>query len=285
MNNLLFKLIRLSGLPWLFREWVQGRKVTIWMLHDLDRAAAEQVLPWLSQHYNIISLEQYVAACEAGNAAGLPSKAAILTFDDGHRGNYRLLSLFKKFGIQPTIFLCSGLVGSRRHYWFLYEQDELSTTALKALPNTERLRQLETVGFYPEQEYETAQALDQKQINAMKPAVDFQAHTVFHPCLPQCDGPEAWAEIEGSKAQLEASYGLNIYALAYPNGDYTPREVEMAKRAGYRCALTVEPGYNGLNTDLFRLKRFSLNDTDNMDELIVKASGCWGLFKKLLKGA
>ena len=56
----------------------------------------------------------------------------------------------------------------------------------------------------------------------------------------------------------------------------------MAQEAGYECAITVDPGFNSQNTDLFKLKRLSIKDDADVNELIVKASGLWAYTKKLL---
>ena len=78
---------------------------------------------------------------------------------------------------------------------------------------------------------------------------------------------------------MEKEYGLKIDSIAYPNGDYSDRDIALAKEAGYECGVTVDFGYNTPRTDLFRLKRLSVNDTANFDELAVKASGVWQFFK------
>ena len=53
----------------------------------------------------------------------------------------------------------------------------------------------------------------------------------------------------------------------------------MAKEAGYSCGVTVDSGYNDTHTDLFRIKRFSVNDAKSITELMVKASGIYALIK------
>src|ERR1035441_10495319 len=80
------------------------------------------------------------------------------------------------------------------------------------------------------------------QINEMRDYVNFQSHTIFHPCLTKCNYDEAKEEILKSKIILERDYQLNINALAYPNGDYTNREIVICKSAGYKCAITVDAG-------------------------------------------
>ena len=136
-------------------------------------------------------------------------------------------------------------------------------------------------GFTQDKEYDSPQALQKTQIDEMRGYVDMQSHTRYHSTLPRCDSEEARREIFESKEVLENEYGLNVFALAYPNGDYSEREISFAKEAGYKCGVTVDAGFNSITTDPFKLKRLSVNDTENIDELIVKASGVWAFFTTL----
>ena len=280
--KLLYKLLRYSGLPWLVRETLQRDKVTIAMFHDPSPEAAEQAFSWLAKHYNIISLEAFMEARRKGSGKSLPKKAMIITLDDGHIRNYEFMPAVKKLGIPVTIFLCAGLIGTNRHYWFLFKQEQGEKEQLKTLPNALRLERLEQMGFRPDREFSHPQALSREQLEEMKSAIDFQSHTVFHPCLPTCTTREAWEEISRSKQILEEEHGLEVRALAFPNGDYSERDIEMIKRAGYECALTVDFGFNTLKTDAYKLRRMSIDDTGNIDAVSVKASGVWTFFMTLI---
>lgn len=281
MNKVLFKLIRYSGLPILFRELVQKKKVTILMFHDINTKDAVPAFSFIKKHYHIIGLQDYLEAVETGKS--LPNKAVIITFDDGHAGNYQLLPILKQLQIPITIFLCSDIVGTHRHFWFKHcEEMSPERQNLKKLSNKQRLEALKHYGFDQEQEYEDTQALTHKQIEEMSPWVDFQSHTCFHPCLPQCDDETAQMEIVQSKQHLEKEYAFNINSISYPNGDYSARDIRMAKEAGYKCGITVDYGFNDLHTDLFKLKRISVNDGRTLDELIVKSSGCYTFLKQLI---
>lgn len=274
-RDLIFKLLRYSGLPALIRHTWQRRRVSIVMFHDIAPDQAERSFAYLAKRYNVIALADYLNARARGDAAALPDRALIITLDDGHRRNRALLPVLQRLQIPVTIFLCSGIVGTNRHYWFKHRHPAISTAALKTVPNLERLTQLARAGFWQEHEFETPQALSAQDIQDMKPFVDFQSHTVFHPCLPQCVDEEARLEIFESKYQLEDRYGLDIQALAFPNGDYSARDIELIKQAGYACSITVDLGFNTLHTDPYRLKRLSIDDTDNLDAVCVKASGLW----------
>lgn len=282
MNSIVFKLFRYCGLAWFFREFVQRHKVTILLFHDIDASDAERCFSWLNKHYSIIGLNDYLDAVKSGGP--LPVKAIIITIDDGHAANYQLLPIIKREQIPVTIFLCSGIVGTKRHFWFKHS-DEVKPllNSLKKMPEAERIEQLKRMGYDKFREYDDKQALQIKEIEEMAQWVDFQSHTCFHPVLPQCDDITAEEEIVKSKLQLEQEFGFIIRSLSYPNGDYSTRDIHLAQKAGYECGITVDAGYNGRETDLFRLKRVSVNDAKTMDELIVKASGSYALLKRFFK--
>ncbi len=281
MSNIIYKALRYSGAAWLWRETVQRGKVTILLFHDMEAADAERNFTYLKRHYNIISLQEYLQAVQTKSK--LPRKALVITFDDGHASNYALLPVLQRLEIPTTIFLCSEIVGTQRHFWFRHSEEmKPQVESLKRLTNQERLRRLQTYGFGQETEYNDRQALNDKEIKEMTSAVDFQSHTCFHPILPQCNETEARHEIIDSKHHLEERYGLEINTLSYPNGDYSVRDIQMAQEAGYTCGLTVDSGYNSLRSDLFRLKRFSVNDAHTTEELMVKACGLYALIKHKL---
>lgn len=81
---------------------------------------------------------------------------------------------------------------------------------------------------------------------------------------------------------LENEYGFDINAIAYPNEDYSEREIEMTRKASCTYGITVDYGFNTLETNLFRLKRLSVNDTDDLNELAVKSSGLWAFLKTIM---
>lgn len=281
MSNIVYKILRWSGVAWLWREVVQRRKVTFLLFHDMEADDAERNFAYLKRHYNIISLNDYLET--VNNNRKLPSNAIVITFDDGHASNYVLLPVIKKMEIPVTIFLCSSIVGTQRHFWFRHcEEMKPRVELFKKMTNEQRLNELDAYGFVQQQEYADTQALQKEQIDEMKPWVNFQSHTCFHPILPQFDDATAEKEIAESKNQLESSFGLTINSISYPNGDYSTRDIQLAKEAGYKCGVTVDSGYNDINTDLFRLKRFSVNDAKSTAELMVKASGCYALLKHRL---
>ena len=103
----------MSALPFLIRECLQRRQVTIIVYHRLDPETADRHFSALRRRYNIIGLADYMEY-RTDVRKSFPPKPLIITFDDGHKSNYELKPILKKYGICPTSFLCSGLVDTNR---------------------------------------------------------------------------------------------------------------------------------------------------------------------------
>jgi peptidoglycan/xylan/chitin deacetylase (PgdA/CDA1 family) len=279
LRDMIFILLRYSGIPFLLRELIQRRKITILVYHSLPGVRARKHFQALRKRYHVIALGDYLRARADGRSGTLPPKSLIITLDDGHRSNVDLKPVLNGLRIPVTIFLCSGIVGTHRHYWWSHTRKASESAACKNMPDAERLAFLSSSGYQVERDYPDRQALSRSEIDALKPWVDFQAHTVTHPILSACSDEKAEREIRSCKAELERDYGFNIHALAFPNGDYTEREINLARTAGYSCALTLDCGFNDQNTDLFRLRRIPVPDQASVSELLVKSSGLWDVFR------
>ncbi len=283
MKKVIFLLLRISSIPFLLREIMQRRRVTIILYHDISPDLFERHIRQLTKKYSIISLAAYISSIKDGSSNNLPNKSLIITFDDGHRGNYLLKDIIKKHNIPVTIFLCSGIAGTSRHFWFKHLPNDL-VQKIKTEPDVTRLAILGKYGFEDTRVFEHRQALEKQEICTLKQlGVDFQSHTVTHPILPQCDDQKAYEEIALSKQTLEAEYGFPIFALSYPNGNYSERDAMYARQAGYECAITIHPGYNTKKTDRFKLNRICLTDHEDINELIVRTSGLWNFIKIFLQ--
>lgn len=281
MRKLLFKCMRYSGLPWVFRELIQKNKISILLFHDISPEIAEKSFLYLQENYNLIDLNFYIDALYSEGVKEIPKKALVITFDDGHVNNFKILPIIKKYNIPVTIFLCSSIINTKRQFWFKYEKLNHSCEDLKRMSNQERLNIMALSGFYKDKEYENIQSLNQIQIQEMSKFVNMQSHTMFHPCLPKCTDDEAKMELFNSKTKLEDDYGLDINTISYPNGDYSSRDIKLSKMAGYKCGITVDHGYNSVKSDPFKLKRLSVNDTNDLNELVIKSSGLWSFITTL----
>ena len=260
--NVVATLICLSGIHILIRELLCRNRVAILMYHDPKPTVFAKHLDYLSRHWTLISLETLVSAIYQKDFSQISPKSVVITIDDGHAGNVALLPLFKQYRIRPTLFVCTQIINTHRHFWFkIAGQSKAEKEKLKRLPNAERLAHLkQTTDFEPEKIYADRQALNIAEMKEMIENVDFQPHTQFHPILPHCTEAECRQEILGSKADLEKLLGIECSHFSYPNGDYTEREIEIVKTAGFRAARTTVIGWNTLKTAPYRLKTVPIAD-------------------------
>ena len=278
---LVFVLLYITGIPFIIRELFQKDKITIIAFHDIPSDSSDRIFKYLLKKYNIIPLKWFVDLVEKGSIdkKSIPSKALIITIDDGLKQNFNLLKNIKKYKIPVTIFLTTGIIGTNRGFWWNHNNTTLSTENLKKISDKERLIKLEESGFLETKELDSRESLSFNEIEKMSFIVDFQSHSVTHPILPLCDDKKAYYEIEESKKFLISNFSFDIYAFAYPNGNYSKREEKMIKSSGYLCALTTDIGFNKINTDLFKLNRLSCGRGESVIETAVKTSGLWGKIK------
>lgn len=280
-KKIVIQAILLSGIVKLRRWILQKKKVTILLLHDPTPEAFGNLTHALKKKYSFISMETFVRIKNQNHWHLLPKYPAVLTLDDGHKNNYLLLDEIKRSSVPVTIYICSGIIDSHKHFWSNYAVPKDQLEQLKALPNAEMLAALKTFGYEKEKEYPTRHALSLLEIEEMKTSgfVDFQSHTCFHPILTQVDDATSKFEIEQSKQSLEKTLHQSIHGFAYPNGDYGQREIAYVEAAGYEYAVTVDEGFNSNSTNNFKLQRICLNDNGSVNENMIKASGLWRFLK------
>ncbi len=273
LRRLTFAVLRYSCVPALIRETLQKNKVTIVLYHGISAELFERHVQYYKKAYNLISLEQYLQSRKIKSV--LPPKSLVITFDDGYKRNYPLLNVVNKYDVPITIFLCSEVVNTQRSFWFDAPFPPGDMEKLSKMSNTAKLSYLRQFGFDETKELAERSVLNKKEVLEMSSRINFQAHTRFHPFLPNCDDAMAKKEIFECKSKLENDFGFRINVFAYPNGDYCERDLQLVKEAGYEAALTTMPFYNTEDTDLHQLKRLNIPDAADVNEAAVKASGLW----------
>ena len=268
---------RRAGVVAALRRVVARRRVSILVYHDPSADRFESHLRYLSARYSFVSLDRVADSFESGSWKSLPDYPLAITFDDGWRGNAQLVEICQRFRCPITVYACSQIVDTARHYWSTRIRD----VDLMRLPNADRIRVLVANGMDPSRDVDAdRQALTRDEAQAMTGIADFGSHTRFHPVLPTCTDEEAREEIELSKEEVEEFSGRGCTHFAYPYGAHGTRERELVVRAGYRTARTIEPGWNHAGSDRFVLRAFSLPDDASVNRLaaeLVGAAFVWRL--------
>lgn len=274
MRNLFFFMLSISGLPVLIRRFFQKKTVTVLLYHNTRVDCFESHLKYLTARYTPITLSEFRAYMLYGNK--LPEFPLLITFDDGHQGNYELLQLFKKYKIRPVIFLVSGIINTEERFWWMGIESKSTLKRMKKLPNPERKEilksQRKNKAVFP-------RALNRDEIEEMKPYVDFECHTANHPILTQCNHNEIMIELNESREILESDYGLKITSIAYPNGNWNEQVLKLTAECGYEFGFSLIPGFNRRKTKRLLIHRFSATDNSGIHELSVKSCGLFWFLK------
>jgi len=273
-----------TGLHYFLLKLLDKKKVTIVVYHDPTPDKFRAHLEYLSRNYCFISLNTLANAIQHKDWSGIPDNSLVVTIDDGHKGNHVLLDLFKYFRVTPTIYLCSHIVGTNRHFW--WKNDAIDIPKLKKHPFHNMLDLLrDQAGFELEREYPDRQALNIFELREMSPFVDFGSHTKFHPILTNCNDEDCFHEIRDSKKFLEEILNRPMEHFVYPNGDYGERETNNLIKCGYKTGRTIDIGRNGVETNPYRLKAIPIEDYASINVLRAQLSGFFSYMKYLRYGS
>lgn len=266
VKEMLAGLVIVTGLARLTRAWLWRDRVAVLLYHDPDPQTLDRHLTYLRKICDLVPLTE-------ATAPSTGRRRAAITLDDGHAGNAALLPIFIKHNVRPTIFLCSRIVGRPRAHWWLHPGSvQAGHERLKRMTNAERLAELEANGYQQDADNHPT-GLSVEQMEAMRPYVDFQAHTRFHPVLTRCNYSEAATEIGESKHEIEALLSDSCEHFAYPNGNYGEREVALVRAAGFKSARTCDIGWCDQNSDPYRLPTIIVDDSASITRFAAQLTG------------
>jgi len=217
-------------------------------------------LEYLRQNgYCVVPLKSVIRFLEDGEP--LPPKAVAITFDDGYLGNYTVaFPLLKEYGAPATVFVVAGLNEVKKpydgHEWLTWEM----------------LREMQQSGLVDVQShtydlhYKVFTGPDRKRL---RPAAVARAYRFD---LGRRETPEEFEEklyldLLKARQTIEAQLGTPVDTLAWPFGAYTPKSLEVARRAGYRYFATTLPGANAPGVSPQAVRRVSVRAGTGTAEL------------------
>ena len=120
--------------------------------------------------------------------------------------------------------------------------------------------------------------LNPRQIRRLDRAgMDVGAHTRTHVPLATLPTAEAWAQIDGSRRDLQRILGHPVYWFAYPYGSFSPAVEAQVRRAGYLLAVTTNGGDVASSTAPFTLPRYHIGRSATAATVVAcAAGGCGG---------
>lgn len=172
-------------------------------------------------------------------------KPIILTFDDGYKDNYfNLLPLLKKYQAKAVIY-CLGDREIKSNIW----DEKLGETRLE-LMNDEQIK-----------------------ICHNSSLIEIASHGLTHQHLPKLDKQVVGYELKQSKINLEKIINDRIVSFAYPYGDYSERECDLAHQAGYCFALGTVNGPLKIASNYYKIRRIQIFPNSKWIDFWKKTSG------------
>ncbi|THU39356.1 polysaccharide deacetylase family protein [Niastella caeni] len=215
-----------------------------------------------------------------------PRGGVLLTIDDGWQSNVtNVVEVANRYEVPVTIFVSTTPVEEGAYWWSYVQQAKrqglirFSKKDLKKMPEQNRLGILQeikkkiVIG-------RDAMTVEQVKSVSTSPYVTIGSHTQTHPILINCPEKQVYEELKISRQKLESWTGKEVVYFAYPNGDFSRREVEKLSALNYRLAFSSQPKY--LTPELllkegFTLPRFGFLEGASMAENICRITGVWQL--------
>jgi peptidoglycan/xylan/chitin deacetylase (PgdA/CDA1 family) len=204
-------------------------------------------LDYLSNQFEIIKLSELIENIQKNSDAG--GNLIALTFDDAYQ-NFKEYAYpeLRKRSIPAALFVPAGFVGLINEWDCDHPNHE---NCLKIM-NWDELRELD--------------------LNL----IEIGSHGFSHKKMAKLKDIELDMEIRRSKEILEYELRRKIEGFAFPYGELfnlEDRAIRILKDAGYKYALTTHYGRRIDGKDLYRLKRVSIWDHDEIEDIANKLSG------------
>ena len=186
-----------------------------------------------------------------------PRRPIILTFDDGYLDNYtNLLPLMQQYGYRGVLYLL-GDADIRYNQWDADSDPEEPRSEIMDLAQK---RAFVAAGW------------------------EIGAHTVSHPRLTALPLPEAAAEIQRSKTELEAALQTKIVSFAYPYGDVSEAVKAAVRTAGFALGVATDTGGLTIEDDRMQVFRVNMFPTESTSSLFKKTSSWYRKYYRWKRG-
>jgi len=223
----------------------------------------ESQVRWLAEHCEVVRLRELVRRVARGERL---SNVAALTFDDGCAGTFQhAVPLLARLGIPATIFVIADAPGRWDSFW--WDHPDLPESIAPT-----RLRYMLDELWDDEHEIWRATWLQNGPpvspclqpagwrviAAAARQGMDIGVHSATHRRLPRLTDAELQREVVVSRQVVQRETGVTPDLFAYPYGLWDERVKAAVRAAGYRGAVTVQPGLNPAGADPWALRRVTI---------------------------
>lgn len=280
---LVANVLIISGVVKRARNKVLNRECIISIyFHKPSKNEFENCIKWLKKSkFNFVSTPDIERIIQKD--IPFPKGGVLLTVDDGWQSNEaNVIEVAARYQIPVTIFISTSPVEEGTYWWshiIAAKKNGIKhvpVQVLKEVPNNERL--LNVTKIKKELNlYREAMTIDQVKNAGNSKFITIGGHTHTHPILINCEDELVYDELIISKQKLETWTGKEVCYFAYPNGDYSPREIKMLEKLKYRLAFSSHPEYITPEKigDTYLLPRFGFLEGASFAENICRIVGVW----------
>lgn len=251
--------------------------------HNPSKALFENTVKWfLKRKYRFISVNELTLILQTQKK--FPSSCVVFTVDDGWRENKEnIFAVAEKYKIPVTLFATVDPIDKQEGFWWSYiskaYQKKLipqTVQKLKTVPNSFRKKTVLHTKQLISIQGEAVTIEDLKEMNHHS-SMNIGSHTLSHPILTKCSEELARREIIESKNVLEKWINHPITSFAYPNGNYSTREIDILKENGYEIAFSTQQKYlaNHYPINMYAIPRFDVLEEVSFAENICRMTGVW----------
>jgi peptidoglycan/xylan/chitin deacetylase (PgdA/CDA1 family) len=292
LGKILANALIYSGLVKKAAQKVQrGNYIISLCFHAPSKAFFESCVTWLSKNGF-----HFISVCEIERIINeekpFPKGAVVITIDDGWQSNLdNIVPVAVQNEVPVAIFVSTEVVEKGSGYWWSYIMEARkmglsreSVEFFKTLDNEDRIKIIEETKSKIQINRE-ALTIDQVREISKNKYVAIGSHSVSHPILPRCSNIESKYEISHSKEIIEEWIEKDVKFFAFPNGDYSNREISFLKKFGYTLAFSTEQKYLTKEklAHRFSLPRFMMVEGASFEENICRIVGVWPLKPKKRK--
>jgi len=127
--------------------------------------------------------------------------------------------------------------------------------------------------------------MDAKGVAALREAGwELGGHTISHHVLSGLEEEAQREEVHGGRRALMERHGVGCESFAYPFGrrwDYDETSMEVARDAGFECAVETHAGACTRASNPFRLSRWMIDDRASLHLIAAEACGAFELCRKV----
>lgn len=251
--------------------------------HNPSKKEFESIISWLiKRKFHFISLSDFEKI--VAKSMPFPKGAVLVTVDDGWEPNeVNIAEVANRYQIPVGIFVSTEPVETGNAYWWSYGREALkrgiskqSINELKKVANVDRLTAINRIKDQVPLSRE-AMTIGQIQRISQSDFITIGGHTHSHPVLTNCTDDEVREELALSKEKLTLWTNKEVKFFAYPNGDFSDREIGILKELNYKMGFANNAQYvtRGNLDQNFRIPRFGFLEGASFLENICRVVGVW----------